>query len=72
MQSNINNIEQDFADRYIEYFGGRKHFGFLTRACKKYGLGRCEEIISAMKDSKNKINNKIAYFNKVINVKRVV
>lgn len=45
----VNNKHQDFADRYYAWFGGRVHFGFLAMAAKKYGIGRCEEIISSMK-----------------------
>lgn len=45
----VNNQEQDFADRYYKWFGGRKNFGYLTKCAKQFGVGRCESVIGEMK-----------------------
>ena len=66
----VNTIEQDFADRHIKYFG-KQHFGFLTKVAKKYGVGRCDSLVSEMKHEKDlPVEVRIRWFTKVINVKR--
>ena len=72
-------IESDFADRYYKWFGGRQHFGYLIKMAKMYGVQRCEEIISRMKndytadgrtaEDKLPISERVKWFNKIINSK---
>ncbi len=66
----ISSPEQDFADRYYSWFGGRQHFAYLTVQAKKYGVGVCEEVIGEMKqdfgfNDKTK-DARIKYFHKVL------
>ena len=76
----VYSIESDFADRYYLYFGGRKHFGYLVKMAQKYGVPRCEQIISEMKndltltgetaDYKLPPESRIRWFHKVITSKK--
>lgn len=69
-------FESDFADRHYKWFGGRKHFGYLIKMAKMYGVQRCEEIISSMKNDTDKegmtadyklpTSAKVKYFHKII------
>ncbi|MBI3685237.1 hypothetical protein HY250_02425 [Candidatus Azambacteria bacterium] len=60
----VHNEFQDFADRHYQWLGGRKHFGYLVKMAKKFGVSRCDEIISMMKHEKElKKESRIKYFN---------
>lgn len=67
----VSNPFQDFADRHYEYFGGRVHFGFLARAAKKFGVSRCDEVVSTMKQFQKNLERekRINYFTATIHSK---
>ena len=65
----VTSREQDFADRHYMWFGGRKHFGFLTKMAQKYGVWACDRLVSEMKhDQEEPIPEdvRIKWFTKVI------
>ncbi len=64
----VHNVYQDFADRHYKYFGGQKHFGFLVRVAKKFGISYCDQVIADMKQFGRVIkkSGRIKYFTTVI------
>lgn len=64
----IYNPYQDFADRHYKYFGDRKHFSFLVKTAKKFGISYCDQIIGTMRQLKKIIKkaDRIKYFTTVI------
>lgn len=69
----VHNQYQDFADRHYEWFGGRQHFGYLVRMANKYGVSRCDELISMIKhEVKINSEDRIKYFNTCLQDKQKI
>lgn len=60
----VNTPEQDFADRFYQWFeGGRKNFSRLTQLAIKYGVNQCEWAMGNVKEIGV---HKIGYFAKIL------